>query len=420
MKKYKNRDEVPEKYKWDLTEYYKDEKDFEKNLKDAEEDVKKIKSYIGCTKDADKLYEYLVFDTKISCAVMDLYAYAMLRNDEVLGVASSIERYNKTIALYGKLEVESSFFKNELLSLDKKEYENLFTKNPKLKEYKELLDSIYREKEHVLSVAEENIITRLSNSADHFSEMSATLINSEHDYGKIVIDGDEETLTTTNYIKFLKNSDREIRRDAYFKLNNKLREYATTSASFLNSYVSLNKEKSKIHKFDSAWERKLFYLNLDKPVFDTLIKVTEDNLDVLHKYFRLRKKILKLDKMYSYDINKNLVDNNKKYTIEDAENIVREALKPLGKEYLEKYYNADDDKQTWFDKMKDLAESLGYAREVKEYKANPDGFKGHVGDISTVLRVALTKRANTPDLYEIMQIIGLDRMKKRYEKIING
>ena len=95
-------------------------------------------------------------------------------------------------------------------------------------------------------------------------------------------------------------------------------------------------------------------------------------------------------------------------------------IKKILKEYIEKYYNADDDKQTWFDKMKDLAESLGYAREVKEYKANPDGFKGHVGDISTVLRVALTKRANTPDLYEIMQIIGLDRMKKRYEKIING
>lgn len=97
----------------------------------------------------------------------------------------------------------------------------------------------------------------------------------------------------------------------------------------------------------------------------------------------------------------------------------KEEIKTILKEYIEKYYNPNDDKQTWFDKMKDLAQSLGYAREVKEYKANPDGFKGHVGDISTVLRVALTKRANTPDLYEIMQIIGIERMKKRFELFIN-
>lgn len=86
-------------------------------------------------------------------------------------------------------------------------------------------------------------------------------------------------------------------------------------------------------------------------------------------------------------------------------------------EYITNYYNESDDKEIWFNKIKDLAESLGYAREVKEYKANPEGFKGHVGDISTVLRVGLTKRSNTPDLYEIMKILGKDRIQKRYEMI---
>ncbi len=92
-------------------------------------------------------------------------------------------------------------------------------------------------------------------------------------------------------------------------------------------------------------------------------------------------------------------------------------IKQILNEYLDKYYDENADKQTWFDKIKDLAESLGYAREVKEYKQNPDAYKGHVGDISTVLRVALTKRANTPDLFEIMQIIGKDRIKSRFRKI---
>ena len=84
--------------------------------------------------------------------------------------------------------------------------------------------------------------------------------------------------------------------------------------------------------------------------------------------------------------------------------------------YIEKYYNENDDKQTWFDKIKELSGTLGYAKEVKEFKANPDMYKAHVGDVSTVLRVALTGRTNTPDMYEIMQVLGKDSTIKRFEK----
>ena len=84
--------------------------------------------------------------------------------------------------------------------------------------------------------------------------------------------------------------------------------------------------------------------------------------------------------------------------------------------YMEKYYDENDDKQQWFDKIKELAGELGYAREVKEYKANPDSYKAHVGDVSTVLRVALTGRTNTPDMYEIMQVLGKESIEKRFEK----
>ncbi|MEE0865346.1 MAG: glutamate--tRNA ligase [Clostridia bacterium] len=84
--------------------------------------------------------------------------------------------------------------------------------------------------------------------------------------------------------------------------------------------------------------------------------------------------------------------------------------------YIEKYYDENDDKQTWFDKIKELAGSLGYASEVKEFKANPGMYKAHVGDVSTVLRVALTGRTNTPDMYEIMQVLGKDSIFNRFEK----
>ena len=84
--------------------------------------------------------------------------------------------------------------------------------------------------------------------------------------------------------------------------------------------------------------------------------------------------------------------------------------------YMEKYYDENDDKQTWFDKIKELAGELGYAKEVKEFKANPEAYKAHVGDVSTVLRVALTGRTNTPDMYEIMQVLGKESIEKRFEK----
>ena len=91
-------------------------------------------------------------------------------------------------------------------------------------------------------------------------------------------------------------------------------------------------------------------------------------------------------------------------------------INKIVKTYFEKYYDESDDKQTWFDKMKDLAEEMGYAREVKEFKANPDQYPGHVGDISTVIRVKITGRCNTPDLYEILQVLGKDRIMERIKK----
>ena len=93
----------------------------------------------------------------------------------------------------------------------------------------------------------------------------------------------------------------------------------------------------------------------------------------------------------------------------------KEDIKKILDLYIEKYYNENDDKQTWFDKIKALAVEMGYAGEVKEFKANPDMYKAHVGDVSTVLRVALTSRTNTPDMYEIMQVLGKEKVAKRLE-----
>ncbi len=95
----------------------------------------------------------------------------------------------------------------------------------------------------------------------------------------------------------------------------------------------------------------------------------------------------------------------------------KEEIKKITKTYMDKYFSVEDDKETWFAKIKSLCDALGYASNMKEYKQNPEAYKGNVTDISTVLRVALTKKAQTPDLYEIMQILGKDKMIERFEKL---
>ena len=103
----------------------------------------------------------------------------------------------------------------------------------------------------------------------------------------------------------------------------------------------------------------------------------------------------------------------------DFDKISDEDAKKVIDEYI-KVYDYNDDKQTWFDKIKDVAEKLGYAREVKEYKQNPENWPGHVGDVSTVIRVVLTGRKNTPDMYEIMQVLGKEEVEKRLNLFIKG
>ena len=114
------------------------------------------------------------------------------------------------------------------------------------------------------------------------------------------------------------------------------------------------------------------------------------------------------------DLKDNIIYMFEDPTEYDYDKITGEDAKQVIEEYM-KVYDLNDDKQTWFDKMKDVAEKCGCAREVKDYKANPDNYKGHVGDVSTVIRVALTGRRNTPDLYEIMEVLGNDKVQARLE-----
>ncbi len=337
MKTYKTRDEVEEEYKWDLTSFFKNEEEFNKSLKELENNIEQIKIYVGCTKDAGKLYEFLNFEINTLALFEDLYVYAHLINDQELGISKNIERKNKTIVLNGKLETALSFFNPELLKLSKEEYQSLFTKNFKLNEYKEVLDDIYRFKDHILNEEEDVIVTKLVNAMDHFDDISSTMLNKNHHYGYVKVDDEKVLITATNFRKLMRNKKQDVRKKTYMAFHKVIDQYSDVNANLLNSYIGMEEQLASIYKFSSSWEQKLFSLELSDKVFKTLCETTEKNLDVLHKFYSLKKEVLKLEPFNSYDISLPMSYNKKEYSINDAQSIIRKSLEPLGEEYLKKF-----------------------------------------------------------------------------------
>ena len=163
---------------------------------------------------------------------------------------------------------------------------------------------------------------------------------------------------------------------------------------------------NKVNEWAQNYDNELFEMLKDKEYSLKVFGIERGNSKPrkdISKWSEVKDNILymyndKFDKNAEYEYGK-ISDKNE--------------IDKIVKLYIEKYFDINDDKQTWFDKMKDLAEELGYAREVKIFKSEPDKWPGHVGDISTVIRVSLTGRQNTPDLYEIMQVLGKDTVVER-------
>ena len=338
MQKYNNRSEVPEEFKWDLTPFFKNDDEWEECYNKVSELALELKEYVGCTKDADKLYDFMNKQIETVALWEDLYVYAHLVNDQELGVSESLVRKSKAENLEAIIMGNTSFFAPELLKLEKNEYEKLFIDNPKLNEYRADLDKTYREKEHILTANEEKIVTELVNSMNHFDDMSSNLLNNQHDYGKVKLEnGEIVTIAVNNYRSLMRNKDVNVRKKVYKLFNKKLAQYSDSNAMYLNSYVSMNETIAKIRHFKSAWDSKLFSINMNDKVFKTLVKTTESNLDSLHRYYELKKNVLGLDVLHRYDLSLEMIKSNREYSIPEAQQLVRNALLPLGDEYLKKY-----------------------------------------------------------------------------------
>lgn len=339
MERYNSRKEVPEKYKWDLTDVIKDEKEEKETFKYLEENIPKLNNYKGCTKNPEKLKEFMDLQIEVIEKLLRLEVYAYTINDQELGNSTSINRLNKTTELAKLYGINTSFFAPELLKLTKEEYDVLVNDNL-LKEYKDDLDKTYREKEHILSEDEEKLITTLTSTASDYSDMSSTMLNSLNNYGKVTLDdGTREVLTTTNYRRIQKNiKDSNKRKKIYNQFYKIIDQYSASQASFLNGYVKTRTNLSKVRKYKSSWDEKLFDYNMPNEAYKALRETCESNLDKLQKYYDLKREELGLETLNIWDLPLEMTNSKKEYSIEEAQKLCLKAVEPLGEDYV-KHFN---------------------------------------------------------------------------------
>ncbi len=333
---YNKRDEVPVKYRWDLTKWFKTDKDWYQALKKVKEGVLSLEKYKGKIFESDNLYnilaEYYIKNNEISA----LYVYAMLHQDEDL----SVDKYSKMLgeisSVEAKFEESTSFMIPEILHSSEFDIATLIKKCPKLERFCHVLEVLAEEKAHIKDEETEKTISILTKDMDHYENISCTILNSNLDYGKVKNEnGELVSLNTGNYRLFASSRNRNIRKSAYLKMNKKRAEFSNILGKNLLAFMSRHASISRIRGYKSTKEMDFKRDSVPLEVHESLLKNMNKGLPLFKEYYHTYQKILGIDNLKPYDLNAPVTDNEKRYTIEEAEKYVYEATKILGPKYSE-------------------------------------------------------------------------------------
>lgn len=383
----KTRDEIETKYTWDLTLIYKTDAYFEKDYEKVSKEINDITKYQGIlVKSASNLLGYLKLSNELERKLYKLYYYANLKNDQDTTNTKYQAMLGKVKNLLTKFEELDAYAEPELMSIDYSIIEKYYEEEKELKEYEFVLSNLFRFKKHILSKEIEEILSSLSNSLNNSSETYELLTDSDMKFGYILDENNEEVeLTESNYSVFLHSKDRRVRKEAFNKILTTYGEYKNTISSTFAGNVDTLTTLAKLKKYDSSLEAALFGDNVDKEVYNNLIKTVKDNLNVLYKYFKLKKDFLKLDEFHLYDQYVDLVEENtKKYTFLEAKDLVIEALSVLGEDYIKNLNKAFDER--WIDVYNNKGKRGG-AYSSGFYDTKPYvllNYEGTINDVSTL------------------------------------
>ena len=389
MSEIKDRSEISNEYKWDLSAIYKDLKDFEKDEKRVLKEITSLSKYKDTMLNSGKdLYEATAAIFDVSRIVEKLYVYAHLKYNEDITLSSSIELLDRVTNLNIKFGQVISYYDSVLLSIEYDKIENFYLEYPKLKEeYETYLKKSFRYKKYMLSEEEEKLIADLSKAFSDNETIFSNLTDSDIDFGKIVDeDGNEIVLTNTNYSKYVKSKDRRVRRDAFVTLYTVYKRFRTTLAGCLEGEIKSNTTFDKRRGYESSLQSAMYSDELDVEVYNSLIESVSNGLEPLYKYYKLKKEILGLDDLHIYDTYANMIEKyDKKYSYEDAKKLIKDTLSVLGDEYLSYVEKAFSEK--WIDVMPNKGKTGG-AFSGGGYDTYPyilTNFQEEFDDVSTLI-----------------------------------
>lgn len=328
--------DIKKEDKWDLTKFYQNEEEYNKDydlIVDLLSEIEKMKGNI--LKDENTFYDYLTKSNKMEQTLTKLYVYSYLYHYQDTTEEQG-EKYKAKADKINEICVEkTSFIKSEFLEKDYDYVLELINKDSRLEKYKHSMEEFYRYKEHILSEKEERIISCATNAFGTGDEVFSSLDNADAKFGSIIVDGKKIELNHSNFIKYMSDKERDVRKNTFETYYKFYEEHKNSIAQMYLGQIKEDLFLSDMHKFSSPLESSLFNDAISVDVYKNLINTIHNNLNPMYDYMKFRKEFLKLDELHMYDIYTDLTSGEvKKFSYDEAHNIIMEALKPLGEDYL--------------------------------------------------------------------------------------
>jgi len=331
---FDDRKKVPLRDQWDLSRMYKNTTIWEKEFQKISKEVPKLVRFRGKLKTPKAILESFEAVSATQRVIEKLYVFASHYNAVELSNNESNQLTQKAQLLYNQFGQTISYQAPELSKLPESFLKKL-SQDKKFANYKKELHLLIVKKKHILSDAEENILSRAGRLFSGPDSIFSALDNVDLDYGSIEYKGKKTKLTSGLYIKYLENPDRKLRQKVFETYYTAYKSHINTYAEILNLAVKQHDFYAAVKKYPSSLEASLSSNLIDPKVYTTLLEQAHENLKYLYKYLALRAKKLKLKKLNMWDMRVNLFEAKPlQFTYEEAVDLCLEALKPLGEEYV--------------------------------------------------------------------------------------
>ena len=335
MKKIWKREEIPVEHTWATEDLYASDELWEQDLAVMIEDGKHLASFAGKLNNAEDLYAFLHADEMADLRIGRLAGYCMRKGDEDTRNSTYQAMTGKFRSIMVKIGSECSFATPELMAISDEDLERFYAEKPELERYRRYLTNMRRLKAHTLSAAEERILAAAGEVAGAPSSIYSMFADADIKFPDAVdAQGNAHPVRQGTFVGLEESADRTLRKSAYESLYGSFNDYKNTAAGLLNAQNKQLKFFAETRKYNSAFEAALARTNVPTDVYLNLIEAVHQNLDKMHRYVRLRKKLLGVDELHFYDVYTPLLEGLDKYIpIEEAKETVYDSLAPLGEEY---------------------------------------------------------------------------------------